>query len=56
MSPQLQKNGPVGDLNSCFKNGCISEQLFFEWLIHFKHSAEPSKDEPVLMNGTTIKM
>jgi hypothetical protein len=51
----MQKNGPLGGLSSCLKNWCFSKELFFEWLLHFKQFARPSKDGPALMNGNPIK-
>jgi hypothetical protein len=49
MSPHLQKNGPIGALYACSKNGWITEELFFEWRPNFTHFAKPSKDEPILL-------
>jgi hypothetical protein len=51
----IAKNGPVGALHSCFQNWWIAEEFFFEWLLHFKQFAKPSKDEAVLMIGTPME-
>ena len=48
MTPQLQKNGPPGSIFKCSKSGWITEQLFCEWLQHFKKHSKATKNNPVL--------
>jgi hypothetical protein len=45
----MQKNGPVGKLLSCYKDQQITEELLFQWFLHFKQFSEPSKDKPVFL-------
>nr|XP_023022966.1 uncharacterized protein LOC111511186 [Leptinotarsa decemlineata] len=45
----LEKDGPAGALHKCSDNGWIIENLFLEWLVHFKQHAKPSADEPILL-------
>jgi hypothetical protein len=33
----------------------ITDELFFQWPLHFIKIAKPSKDEPASMKGTPIK-
>ncbi|XP_041983249.1 uncharacterized protein LOC121736227 [Aricia agestis] len=49
LNPLLEKDGPAGALYKCSDNGWINEQLFIEWLSHFKHHAKPSAEEPILL-------
>lgn len=49
LTPLLEKDGPTGALYKCSENGWINENLFLEWLLHFKQHAKPSADEPVLL-------
>lgn len=49
MTPLLEKDGPTGALYKCSENGWINENLFLEWLVHFKQHAKPSVDEPILL-------
>lgn len=49
LTPLLQKNGPAGALYKCSDNGWINENLFLEWLVHFKQHAKPSALEPILL-------
>jgi hypothetical protein len=49
MTPLLEGNGPPGSLYKCSKNGWINEELFIQWLQHFKKYANPSETEPVLL-------
>jgi hypothetical protein len=49
MSPQLQKNGPLRAFCFSCKISFVTEELHFEWLIHFKQFAKTSKDKPVLL-------
>nr|CAH7764117.1 unnamed protein product [Callosobruchus chinensis] len=39
MSPALQRNGPIGALYACSKNGWINSELFVEWLKHFEKTS-----------------
>ncbi|XP_074030793.1 tigger transposable element-derived protein 6 isoform X2 [Leptinotarsa decemlineata] len=49
LTPLLEKDGPAGALYKCSDNGWINENLFIEWLVHFKQHAKPSADEPILL-------
>lgn len=49
MSDQLKRNGPVGAKYTCSLKGWITEELFVEWLHHFKLHTACSIDNPVLL-------
>lgn len=49
MSTQLQRNGPVGAVYTCSSNGWSNEEIFLQWLAHFKTHAHPTESEPVLL-------
>jgi hypothetical protein len=49
MSPQLEKGGPAGAIYRCSHNGWSNEDLFNDWLKHFKENAKPTKEDPVLL-------
>lgn len=49
MSPALQRNGPIGALYTCSKNGWINTDLFVKWLEHFEKSVNPTEIDPVLL-------
>nr|CAH7746887.1 unnamed protein product [Callosobruchus chinensis] len=49
MSPALQRNGPIGALYACSKNGWINSELFVEWLKHFEKNVNPTETNPVLL-------
>lgn len=49
MPKTLEKNGPIGALYKCSKNGWINSELFLQWLGHFRNYAKPSVTEPVLL-------
>lgn len=49
MPTTLQKNGPLGAVYKCSKNGWINSELFFEWLSHFAKYAKPSVSDPILL-------
>lgn len=49
MPATLQKNGPVGALYKCSKNGWINSDLFCEWLTHLAKHAKPTTTDPILL-------
>ncbi|XP_011859227.1 PREDICTED: uncharacterized protein LOC105556736 [Vollenhovia emeryi] len=49
MSPQLQKNGPIGAIYACSKNGWTNKELYLDWLRHFKSHVKPTREDPVLL-------
>ncbi|KAI4462372.1 hypothetical protein MML48_4g00012703 [Holotrichia oblita] len=49
MKEGLDRNDPVGAIYRCSKSGWIPEELFLEWLKHFKKNVNSSKDRPVLL-------
>lgn len=49
MSPQLEKGGPAGAIYKCSHNGWSNEELFLDWLKHFKDNAKPTEEDPVLL-------
>ena len=49
MAPALQKNGPIGAVYACSKNGWITSDLFVEWLKHFQKNFKGTKTEPILL-------
>ncbi|XP_039278688.1 uncharacterized protein LOC120350209 [Nilaparvata lugens] len=49
MSPLLERGGPVGALYRCSHNGWSNEDLFHEWLEHFKKFCKPTAEDPVLL-------
>ncbi|XP_072383364.1 uncharacterized protein [Diabrotica undecimpunctata] len=49
MTNSLEKKGPPDAKYTCSKSGWSNEQLFYQWLQHFKNIVKPSMDEPVLI-------
>ncbi|XP_018372741.1 PREDICTED: tigger transposable element-derived protein 6-like [Trachymyrmex cornetzi] len=49
MNTQLQKNGPIGAIYACSKNGWINKGLYLDWLHHFKSYVKPTCEDPVLL-------
>ena len=49
MSPQLERGGPPGAIYACSHNGWSNENLFQDWLKHFKDNAKPTIQDPVLL-------
>lgn len=49
MTPLLERGGPPGSIYSCSHNGWSNEELFLDWLHHFKRFCKPTEDEPVLL-------
>lgn len=49
MAPHLKKNGPPGAIYLCSDNGWITENIFLEWLKHFKKFVNASSEDPVLL-------
>lgn len=49
MTPLLERGGPVGALYRCTHNGWSNEELFQDWLEHFKKFCKPTKEDPVLL-------
>lgn len=49
MSANLMIDGPPGAIYRANKSGWITEQLFVEWLAHFKEKTNASAQNPVLL-------
>lgn len=49
MPSTLQKNGPVGALYRCSKNGWTNSELFLDWLSHMAKHAKPTVSDPILL-------
>lgn len=49
MSPLLERGGPAGAIYRCSHNGWSNEELFNDWLHHFKDSTKPSEEDAVLL-------
>lgn len=49
MTPLLERGGPPGSIYRCGKSGWMTEDLFLEWLQHFKTTSHASIEEPVLL-------
>ena len=49
LTPLLEKDGPAEALYKCTNNGWIDENIFYEWLHHFKKFSNPSENAPVLL-------
>lgn len=49
MTSQLQKNGPIGAIYACSKNGWTNKKLYLDWLHHFKRQIKPTQEDPVLL-------
>ncbi|KAJ8945555.1 hypothetical protein NQ318_020401 [Aromia moschata] len=49
MNPQLMRDGPIGAVYRCSKNGWINEELFFDWIKHFHQHVKSSEKDPVLL-------
>lgn len=48
MDMKLSKNGPLGAIYECTKNGWTTE-VFLKWLKHFYHHSNPTGENPVLL-------
>lgn len=49
MALHLRRGGPVGTIYCCSNDGWINEELFVEWLKHFRNTVKPTKNDPVLL-------
>lgn len=49
MSANLMINGPPGAIYKASKSGWVTEQLYVEWLVHFKDKTNASIENPVLL-------
>lgn len=49
MSPQLEKDGPIGCIYSCSDNGWSNDSLFLKWLKHFQSYVKATATDPVLL-------
>lgn len=49
MKEGLSKNGPVGSIYHCSKSGWMTEELFPEWLKHFRNFVKATPDDPVML-------
>lgn len=49
MSPLLGRNGPIGAVYLCSKNGWSNSDIFLQWLSHFKNHVHPTENDPVLL-------
>lgn len=49
MSPQLEKDGPIGCIYSCSDNGWSNDLLFFKWLNHFQSQVKGTAADPILL-------
>lgn len=49
MNPLLTRDGPIGAIYKCSKNGWINEELFFDWVKHFHQHVKASQEDPVLL-------
>lgn len=49
MSKALEKNGPIGTVYKCSKNGWINSELFLQWLGHFQKHVKATVTDPVLL-------
>lgn len=49
MTTLLERGGPPGSIYRCNKSGWMTEELFLEWLKHFKTAVHASNEDPVLL-------
>lgn len=49
MTANLMIDGPPGAIYKASKSGYITEELFVEWLVHFKEKTNASTENPVLL-------
>lgn len=49
MPATLQKNGPMGALYRCSKNGWTNSELFLDWLSHMAKHSKPTATDPILL-------
>lgn len=49
MTNLLEKNGPLGAVYHCSKNGWSNAEIFLQWLHHFRNHVHPAEDDPVLL-------
>lgn len=45
----LKRDGPIGAIYGCSKNGWINEDSFSELIVHFNHFVKATTDDPVLL-------
>lgn len=49
LTANLMIDGPAGTYYKASKTGWITEEIFVEWLVHFKEKVNASTDNPVLL-------
>lgn len=49
MADHLKKNGPPGAKYFCSESGWMTEEIFIQWLEHFKGFVKCTKEDPVLL-------
>lgn len=49
MSPQLEKDGPIGCIYSCSDNGWSNDDLFLKWIKHFQNYVKATEADPILL-------
>jgi hypothetical protein len=49
LPPHLCKDGPPGSIYKCSKSGWITEDLFYDWLVHFSKHTNSAIANPVLL-------
>lgn len=49
MTPELIENTPHGSMGMVSNSHFITDDLFLDWLSHFKNHSKASKDQPVLL-------
>lgn len=47
LTPLLEKDDPAGAFYKCSDNGWINENLFLQWLVHFKQHSKLFANEPI---------
>lgn len=49
MQAHLERGGPSGTIYKCSKSGWTNEELFQDWMVHFKEHAGATPENPLLL-------
>lgn len=49
MQAHLERGGPSGCIYKCLKSGWMNEELFQDWMVHFKEHVGATHENPVLL-------
>ncbi|XP_067664237.1 uncharacterized protein [Haliotis asinina] len=49
MAPTLMNGAPAGSLAKCSRNEWMDQDLFLDWLRHFRDFVQPTREKPCLL-------